>query len=620
MARIINKISLLKLLSLGLCIIYCALNFAGTCFAKELSFEAAVDRNKVSLGSSLQLSLSFNNAQNIPAPELPAIDGFQSRYLGPSTMMSIVNGKVLGSITHNYLLLPTKIGVFKLGPFKVEHNGDKYISNQVNMEVLESQSQVSDQPDNRADLSDVRDLSDRLFITIQVKKDKAYLNENVPLTIKLYVNRLGIKDIQYPELIHEEGLSIGTFDKPNQYQELYKGVKFDVIEFNTSVFGLRPGEFNLGPAHIKCNLIVRNQPKRRSAFGSADPFDADIFDNFFGRHETYPLDLKSKEAAFRVLALPQENKPADFSGALGNFSFEADVAPLEVKLGDPVTLKMVVSGEGNFNTVGVPKLKSEKGFKVYEPQVKQNANTKSFEQVIIPVSLEVKEIPSLSFNFFDTLSGEYKTISRGPFTITIIKPDKEEETRIVEGKQLVAPSVATREEKLGRDIIYIKDNPGRMKKINEYLYNNKIFLGLQAVPLLFYLIIVLIYAKKQRLKTDLKYARGLLAPRKARAGILQAKKYLDKAEAGKFCDILFLTLQEYLGDRFHLSSKGITISVIDEHLRKEGVSEDILAKLREIFKECDIVRYASSQLSRENMQASLTKLEEVIDYLQRKKR
>jgi hypothetical protein len=303
---------------------------------------------------------------------------------------------------------------------------------------------------------------------------------------------------------------------------------------------------------------------------------------------------------------------------MGNFSFEATAAPLEVKLGDPITLKMVVSGEGNFNTVGVPRFKSEKGFKIYEPQIKQEANEKRFEQIIMPMSEEAKEIPVLSFDFFDVGSGQYKTVNRGPFPIIITKPEKEEESKVVENKQF-SPATLVREEKLGRDIIYIKDNPGRMKKKNEYLYNNKIFLGLQVIPLLLYLIMVLIYARKQRLKTDIRYARGLLAPRKAQAGIRQARKYLDKAEGRKFCDILFLTLQEYLGDKFHLSSKGITISVIDEHLRKEGVAEEVLVKLREIFKECDIVRYASSQLSRENMRDSLTKLEEVIDYLQRKR-
>ena len=607
-----------KLLILGLSIVFYALSFTPACFAKELSFEVTVDTNKVSLGSSMQLSLSFNNTQDMPVPELPAIDGFQVRYLGPSTMMSIVNGKVLGSITHNYVLLPTKVGTFKIGPFKFEHNGDKYTSNQLYVEVLQGQVQSSTSSSNQTEPEqEIKDLSDRVFLTIQTKKDKAYLNEAFILTVKLYVNRLGIRDIQYPEFSHE-GFSVGAFDKPNQYQEVHNGINFDVIEFNTSIFGLRPGEYKLGPAHIKCNLIVQKQRKRSSPAASNGAFDSNIFDDFFGRYETYPLDLRSGEIPFTVLALPEVNKPADFSGALGNFLLEVTASPLEVKLGDPITLKMIVIGEGNFNTVGIPKLKTEKGFKIYEPQIKQEANQKVFEQIIMPMSPEVREVPMLSFDFFDVVSGEYKTIARGPFPITIIKPEKEEESKIVENKQ-VTSALPVKDEKLGRDIIYIKDSTGHLKKKNEYLYMNKIFLGFQVIPFLFYLVTTLIYARKQRLKTDLKYARGLLAPRKAKSGIRQAKKYLDKSDAANFYDSLFLTLQGYLGDKFHLSSKGITISVIDEHLREDGVAEEVLSKLRDIFRECDMVRYASSQLTQANMRNSLKSLEEVIDYLQRRK-
>ncbi|MDD5771627.1 MAG: BatD family protein [Candidatus Omnitrophica bacterium] len=611
-----NSKYLPRVLVLGLSLL-CVLVFISPCLAKEFNFEASVDKNKVPLGGSLRLSLSFNGVQDMPAPELPQIDGFKFRYLGPSTMMSIVNGKVSGSITHNYLLLPVKIGTFKIGPFKLDHKGDKYTSNQLSVQVLQSQAQVPAQSAAGAEQppAQVKDLDDRLFITLQTEKSSAYLNEEVPLTVKLYVNRLGIKDIQYPELSHE-GFSLGAFDKPSQYQELYRGVNFDVIEFKTSVFGLKPGEFKLGPAHIKCNLLVRNQAKRGMLFGSGDPFDSGIFDNFFGRYEVYPLDLKSGEAGFNVLPLPQENKPAGFSGALGDFSFRAEASPLEVKLGDPVTLKMTIKGEGNFSTVSAPRLSSTDGFKVYEPQVKQENNEKRFEQIIMPMSAQVREIPVLTFDFFDTVSGEYKSIKRGPFPIKITKPEKEEESRIVEGRQ--SPAFA-REEKLGRDIIYIKDTPGVLRKKGDYLYKNKVFLTFQLFPLLLYLGIAFVLAKSHKLRTDVRYARGLLAPRKAKAGILQANKYLDKGEVEKFYDTLFVTMQEYLGNKFHLSSKGITISIIDEYLRKTGVTEEILYKLKDIFRECDMVRYASSQLSPQNMRDSLLKLEEVIDYLQKRK-
>jgi BatD DUF11 like domain len=583
-------------------------------FAKDINFEATVDRNKVGLGQPLQLNLTFDGTQNMPALELPAIEGFQARYLGPSTRMSIINGQASSSITHIYTLLPTKVGTFKIGPFKFEHNGDTYNSNPISLEVAEKATQPEDQSTQEGQL-ETKDLSDRIFLIMQVKKNKVYLNEVMPVTIKLCVNRLGVRDIQYPQFSHD-GFSVGEFEKPRQYQDVIGGVNYDIIEFDANIFGLRPGEFRLGPANLQCNLIVKKQNRRQASSSFEDFFDSDVFDNFFGGYQTYPLSLKSADFPITVLALPEENKPSSFSGALGVFDLEATANPLEVKVGDPITLKVVVSGQGNFNTVSLPVISLGNDFKAYEPQGKQEKDTKTFEQVLIPLNSNIKEIPVISFSFFNTQTGQFETITRGPFSIKVIKPEKEEESKIVEGKQ---PVSSAKEEKLGRDIVYIKDNLGELKKKREYLYKNKIFLGFQIIPLLFYLLILVVHARARRLQIDVKYARQLLAPRKARTGILQARGYLEKGSVQEFYDSIFDTLQEYLGDKFHLPSNGITASIIDEQLKSRGIPEEIQLKLKDIFYECDMVRYAASQLTRENMQNSLKRLEEAIDYLQRKK-
>jgi len=94
MNKIKNISRSFKFYILSVSLLFYTLGLTFTCFAKDINFEVTVDRNKTSLGSSLQLALRFNNAQDIPAPDLPSIDGFQVRYLGPSTMMSFVNGKV----------------------------------------------------------------------------------------------------------------------------------------------------------------------------------------------------------------------------------------------------------------------------------------------------------------------------------------------------------------------------------------------------------------------------------------------------------------------------------------------------------------------------------------------
>ena len=588
------------------------------CLAKDISFEATVTRTRVAVGQSIQMNLTFNNTQNIPALDLPQMDGFSGRYLGPSSSMSVVNGVMSSSVAHIYMLLAIKTGKFTLGPFEFEHNGDKYVSNQISIEVLPAaaQPQLDSQPqEQQADLSQ-QDLNDNIFVVLEAGKKNIFVNETVPLTIKLYVNRLSIRDLQFPEIRHD-GISIGQFSQPRQYRDVIAGVMYNVIEFSTTMFGLKPGELTIGPANLKCNLIVRRQGRRQLS----PPFDDDflgsnVFDDFFGRFETHPLTLNSRSIPVTVLAVPEEGKPVGFTGALGKFSFDVSASPSVVSVGDPITLKATIKGQGNFSTVNIPKIESTKDFKAYEPQIKQEESQKTFEQVIMPMHPDIKEVPAVSFSFFNTETGAYETVTRGPFAITVTKPDKEQQAKIIEGKQLQAQQVP-QEEKFGRDIIFIKEPDGGLVTRGSFLYLNRVFWIFQFLAFLAYLCMLGFYSWSKRLRLDIRYARKLQAPGKAREGITRAKKLLKENKTAQFYDSLFDTLQGYLGDRFHLSSKSITAGIIDDILKPKNVSQDILDKLAGLFKDCDMARYAPTGFVASQMQTALRDLREVIDYFQR---
>lgn len=552
----------------------------------------------------------------MPALDLPQMDGFSSRYIGPSSSMSIVNGVVSSSVTHIYLLQAIKSGKFTLGPFEFEHNGDKYVANQISIEVLTgaAQPQLNAQPQDRQPALS-QDISDRVFVVLEAEKKNLYVNEVVPLTVKLYVNRLSIRDIQFPDIQHE-GISVGQFSQPRQYQDVVAGVMYDVIEFDTTMFGLRPGEVKIGPAEVKCNLIVRKQSRRQSSLFNEDFFDSNVFDDFFGRYETHPLTLNSRALPATVLPLPEEGRPDSFTGALGIYGFDVTVSPAEVKVGDPITVKATVKGTGNFNTATIPKIESTKDLKAYEPQIKQEDGQKTFEQVVMPMNADIKDIPAISFSFFNTETGAYETITRGPFAITVAKPDKEEQARMVEGKQAQAIQVP-QEEKFGRDIIFIKESEGGLAGRPGFLYMNKVFWVFQGLALLIYLCILAFYVWSRRLRADVGYARKLQAPGKARQGIAASKKLLRGNKPREFYDLLFDTLQGYLGDRFHLASKSITAGIIDDILKPRNVSPAIQEKVNGLFRDCDMARYAPSGFAADQMRKALSDLEEVIDYFQR---
>ena len=546
----------------------------GLAIAKETRFEASVERNVIALGQSTQLNLAFQGTRDVPQPELPEIAGFQIRYLGPSTRMSIVNGTMSSSITHMYSLIPLKTGKFTIGPFSFDYKGDTYKSNALNIEVLDKP--LSSRESAREPQAEGAELGDRVFLEMRAGKTRAYINEVVPLTIKLYVNSLSVRDIQYPAFEHE-GFSADEFEKPKQYQEYRGRVLYEVIEFNTNLFGTRQGEFSMGPAELKANLLIKKQGRRHSS-SFDDFFGHDPFDDFFRGYETSPIELKSDVLSLKVLPFPENGKPKGFSGAVGDFVLGVEVSPKQVKQGDPVTVRMIVSGNGNFNTVISPKLKNQEGFKVYEPQITQQGNRKVFEQILIPLSDSIREIPAVSLSFFDPGKEKYRTLSKSHIPITVKKREKEEEITVVEGLQTVEKILT--KEILGRDIIYIKESPGRLKIRGWYLYKNPVFLMVQFVPVILFVSAIMIQRRREKLRTDIVYARRLSAPRKAKKGMRKAQGYLKNSKSEEFYGSVYKTLQEYIGDRYHIPAGGITSDIVDTSLKDKAIDEGLLVKFK----------------------------------------
>jgi len=603
--------------------------FTSLSFASDITFEATVDNNVVSLGESAQLSLTFRGATDVPVPSIQDPDGFSVRYLGPSTMMSIVNGKMSSSISHNYVLIPLKVGKFIIGPFSVDYNNQKYTSQEINIEVVDNHAQAkkplstvsSSQPQKQNTITEEQ-LKDRIFIELDVSKKDIYLNEIMPVTVRLCINKLAIKDIEYP-LLSADGFSNTQFDKPNQYQQALSGLTYDVIEFKSQAYPLKSGELVLGPVQIKCNLIIRRQAQNRKTSSMPGDFlqDDDFFADFFTRYEAYPLDLKSNSHAIAVKPLPEENKPADFTGAVGNFDMQFESDSNNVKAGDPITLKIKISGEGNLSTVNAPSLESTKDFKIYQPQAKTEGNQKIFEQVIMPLSENVTQIPQLSFSFFNPEAGSYQTVKRGPIPITVLKPDSAQQSKIIESPSAQAgfaqTAIQAQEEILGKDIVYIKDRPGDIEKKGAVLYRSKFFMWVFILPLLLFIILFFVEQRNQRLRTDIRYARMRGALKKAHKGLVLAQNFLNMEKKDEFYGIIFKTLQDYIGDKLHVNSGGITALSAEQYLSQKGLSEEFLLKIREFFNACDAARFALAAITKDDMVKVLQLAKEIVEELEK---
>jgi len=584
--------------------------------ADDIRFEVTVDSKTVALGSSLQLNLNFYGTQNISRPELPEIDGFQSRYVGPSTRISMVNGQVSTSITHIFRLLPLKTGRFFIPALSVTYKAKTYTSEPIEIEVVKGPLTQPQQQKGLYNVSD-NELKDNIFLELSAEKKIAYVNELIPITVKLYVRNLAVRDIQYPQ-ISQQGFFIEPFSKHRQYREVKNGVSFDVVEFKTIAYATRAGELSLGPARQECTLLIERRVRRRprSLFDDFDSFFGSHFDSFFGNYERYPVRLESKQSALLIRELPSQGVPPDFNGAVGDYNFTLEASPTDIAVGDPITLKMIISGKGNFTTVSQPTADLAGNFKVYDSQAQQTEAGKVFEQVIIPKSTAVKEIPPLRFSFFNPLTEKYQTIVQGPIKL-YVKKSVGQGTKVVSSPQSAA--VTEQPETLGRDIIFIKDKLGSLRKQNVYLYLSPGFRIFHIVPLCLLAVIAFLQARFQRLKNDIRYARRLRAPRKAKEGMQQALHLLKAKQAAEFFDAVSKTLYQYLGDRLHLPAGAITADSVAAILTEKNVSRDTVAKLNNIFEQCDMARFAPLDLSQADREGVFRDLQEVIDALERSK-
>jgi len=151
-------------------------------------------------------------------------------------------------------------------------------------------------------------------------------------------------------------------------------------------------------------------------------------------------EIEVAPVRLEVKPLPREGRPDDFSGAVGSFTMDVEVGPLEVAPGDLVTLRTLVRGKGHTEGMKPPSAAVGPDFKVYQPTLVQGAadDLISFEQVLIPRGTQAVEIASVSLCYFDPEEGKYRTLQRGPFRLAFRKsapPAAPEPFKPGEGKE-----------------------------------------------------------------------------------------------------------------------------------------------------------------------------------------
>lgn len=580
--------------------------------ADAITFEATVNSPRISLDEVLQLTLTFTGVnQNLDPVSLPVINGFSAKYLGPSTSVSIINGDYHSERSFIYNLFPNKIGHFQIPPISATVAGHTYRTKPIEVEVFESSSQAqsSNTAADQNQAPSAESFKDKVLIMVLVDKTHVYLNERVGLSIKLLVNGVPMRDIQYP-LFDKTGFLVDDFDKPRQTSQVVNGVRYDTVEFKTNIYPNRLGDLALGPVQIQGNVLYKTG--QENPFGQDSGFfGSNVFNNFFDSYTTRPVTVTSQPVQLHVLALPEDNRPPDFSGAIGQFDFQAGVSPLQVKAGDPLTLKMDITGSGNFKNLQMPVFKAP-GFKSYEPQIKNTGNEKTAEQVIIPTQAGIKEVPALHFSYFDTSINGYKTITQGPFAIQVMAPSPEQEFKAV-GFSNISPGASmplANQFSLGKMFHDIY-------KILSKLYGSIWFwvgLGFVLTAGVSYF---LWRRFQDRLENDPAFARRLKAIREARQALGSAQKLISTGQLKDFYTLLSKVLRDYLANKWYQSSAALSVEEILSRLKTAKLDEAHIIQLKTLLEQADLVCFAGAERSSTHMRADLSQAQDLIAHLEK---
>lgn len=423
-------------------------------------------------------------------------------------------------------------------------------------------------------------IDDLVFAKILLPRTEVYLQERFDVELALYYRGIQIdRGIQLQNM-PSTGLNLDNFEEVGSTRESVNNEIYEVRRFRMRGTALSSGTFELAPM-VRVNVLVRRERPRDPFFGG--------FDAFFGVHDTQPLSVPAEPMTVVIRPLPTDGKPADFGGAVGSFNMEVDVNPVEVNAGDPVTLTLRITGRGNFETISMPPLNLGKDFRRYDPKLMASGRDfKVFEQVFIPRSDTIQELPPVTFSYFDPDAGVYKTIVKGPHPLSVKAGSSAAAPQMVQ-----APSAAATElrEPLGIDIIDLKRNEPEWVEM-AIPGVNAVSIAVHSIPALAIAMLFVIRKRQESINQDVTRRRRTLAPKSARASIRRAEQALNGKNYPEFHEAVWQAMADYIAHRANLEPGQVSPAVIIGKLENGGLPADRLDQLKGILSSSEEARFA----------------------------
>jgi hypothetical protein len=281
--------------------------------------------------------------------------------------------------TWNYQLVALQKGKLTIAPASVRIDGRELHTEKVAMTVVDAgQAPAASQPrrqlprgipgfpslfqdlepepEPQIEPEPARPTGRRNFLRVLPSKTKAFAGEQITVEWSLYLTErqnnysptkeprtdgFWSEDLEVPQ--NQRGLSLSE-------QVLDGHTYLAAPLLRKALFGLNPGKYTITPLEADISRV-----------------------DFFGA-TTHSEHLKADPVTIEIVPLPA-GAPAGFDpSAVGRFTLAAEVDRNHVQVGDAITLKLRLDGQGNLRKITLPAMPRLDGWKLYEPKVSVQMN------------------------------------------------------------------------------------------------------------------------------------------------------------------------------------------------------------------------------------------------------
>lgn len=402
----------------------------------ELKFVALVSEKNLSLRQPFQVQFIVYGTKYAPDIKIPLIKGFVVNDSFTNKASQIIGGKTLqwiDSYSKVLVLTPTRTGRFTVPAATVTINGKTLQTKPVLLTV--SQTGLSSVPvsvddgrdpvvQDESELSPGESMEEKVkknfFLKTTTNKTTCYVGEPLDVSYKAYSrlnsNSQVVKRPSFPGFSVVE--MVESYDNRPEVEVINGTAFYTNLIRKVQLFPLQPGKYVLDPAEVESVVhFVKSDAARVDAENKLEQL---LNRAGSGRSNVdHYTNLKTTPVSIEVKPLPLDNQPADFSGAVGQFTLDTKLPEKEIRQGELVKISWQLAGSGNLQLVSLPDVEWPKGIDTSEPSVKEDLNQyvypltgkKTFNYAVTARDTGNYQIPPVSFSYFDPKTDTYKTLT-----------------------------------------------------------------------------------------------------------------------------------------------------------------------------------------------------------------